>query len=108
MMKSRQLSGKVTPWSNDEVQAFLVIIGDCNIQRQLDGATRNEKVFADVADQMASQAFYRTTHDALKPCLQEVFPSAERKWVYGNETHNVRSRVELFRAGQIEPVEKGQ
>ncbi|XP_047240776.1 tumor necrosis factor a (TNF superfamily, member 2) isoform X2 [Girardinichthys multiradiatus] len=43
MMESGQLSGKVTPRSNDEVQAFLAIIGDCNIQRQLDGATRNEK-----------------------------------------------------------------
>ncbi|MEQ2272320.1 hypothetical protein XENORESO_018864 [Xenotaenia resolanae] len=39
--------------------------------------------------------------------LQEVFPSAEQKQVYGNATNNVQSRAELFQAGQIEPVEKG-
>ncbi|KAK5601475.1 hypothetical protein CRENBAI_025840 [Crenichthys baileyi] len=48
-----------------------------------------------------------TTLDALKPRLQEVFPSAEQKRVYGNATHNVRSCAELFWACQIEPVEKG-
>ncbi|MEQ2231301.1 hypothetical protein ILYODFUR_038103 [Ilyodon furcidens] len=31
--------------------------------------------------------------------LQEVFPSAEQKRVYGNATHNVQSRAELFQAG---------
>ncbi|MEQ2232879.1 hypothetical protein ILYODFUR_015997 [Ilyodon furcidens] len=94
MMESAQFSGKVTHWSNNEVQTFLAIKGDCSIQRQLDGTTRNEKVFADVADQMASM-----THAALKLRLQ-VFPSAGRKRVYGNATHNVQSRAELFRAGQ--------
>ncbi|MEQ2257549.1 hypothetical protein ILYODFUR_035840 [Ilyodon furcidens] len=34
------------------------------------------------------------THDALKLHLQEVFPSAGRKRVYGNATHNEQRRAE--------------
>ena len=34
---------KNTPWSNEEVQTFLCLVAEERIQRELDGATRNER-----------------------------------------------------------------
>ncbi len=36
-------------WSVEEVQMFLSLIAEERIQQELDGATRNEKVFQEVA-----------------------------------------------------------
>ncbi|KAK5619210.1 hypothetical protein CRENBAI_022207 [Crenichthys baileyi] len=103
-MESVLLSGKVTPWSNDEVQAFVAIIGDCSIQRQLDGATRNEKVFAVVADQMASQGFNRTSLLSAPPGGVHFSGAKVGLWKCNTQHAEPCGAV---RAGQIEPVEKG-
>ncbi|KAM3842824.1 SKA complex subunit 2 [Diretmus argenteus] len=41
---------KPTPWTNDEVQTFLCFVAEERIQRELDGATRNEKYQKSEAD----------------------------------------------------------
>ncbi|XP_071063207.1 uncharacterized protein [Pseudochaenichthys georgianus] len=51
---------KSTPWSTEEVTTFLHLIGDDKIQRELDGTTRNVKVFQDVSAQMSERGFSRT------------------------------------------------
>ncbi|XP_037830325.1 uncharacterized protein LOC119616816 [Kryptolebias marmoratus] len=71
-MESRQ---KCVAWSNDEVQVFLSIIGDCNIQRQLDRATCNEKVFVEVAERMAGAGYSRTS-----PQCQEKLKNLKRDY----------------------------
>ncbi|XP_076839555.1 uncharacterized protein LOC143484626 [Brachyhypopomus gauderio] len=48
---------KNVPWSNAEVQTFLQIIGDQKIQGELDGATRNVKVFSEVSALMATHGY---------------------------------------------------
>ncbi|KAL1250551.1 hypothetical protein QQF64_018347 [Cirrhinus molitorella] len=47
-------------WSVDEVQAFLSLIAEERIQRGLDGATRNENVFQEVAQLLAAHGYHRT------------------------------------------------
>uniref|UniRef100_A0A8C2H5W4 Myb/SANT-like DNA-binding domain-containing protein n=1 Tax=Cyprinus carpio TaxID=7962 RepID=A0A8C2H5W4_CYPCA len=47
-------------WSVDEVQTFLSLVAEERIQRELDGATRNEKVFQEVAQLLAAHGYHRT------------------------------------------------
>ena len=49
-----------TPWSVEEVQTFLCLVADEQIQRELDGATRNEKVYRQVAELLAAHGYHRT------------------------------------------------
>lgn len=49
-----------TSWSVTEVQTFLCVVAEDRIQKELDGATRNEKVFQEVAQLMAAQGFHRS------------------------------------------------
>ncbi|XP_077096747.1 zinc finger and SCAN domain-containing protein 29-like [Siphateles boraxobius] len=49
------------PWSTQEVQTFLGIIGEERVQRELDGMVRNEKVFQHVSERMAAEGFQRTS-----------------------------------------------
>ncbi|XP_070822727.1 zinc finger and SCAN domain-containing protein 29-like [Chaetodon trifascialis] len=51
---------KISPWSIYEVQTFLGLVADERIQRELDGATRNEKVYQEVAQLMATHGYHRT------------------------------------------------
>ena len=39
------MSRKTLAWANKEVETFLCILGEEDVQRELDGAVRNEKVF---------------------------------------------------------------
>ncbi len=47
-------------WSVEEVQTFLSLIAEERIQQELDGATRNEKVFQEVAKLLAAHGYRRT------------------------------------------------
>uniref|UniRef100_A0A1A7Z2Q0 Wu:fc32g12 n=1 Tax=Iconisemion striatum TaxID=60296 RepID=A0A1A7Z2Q0_9TELE len=51
---------KCNPWCNDEVQTFLCLVSNERIQRQLDGATRNERIFREISELMACHGFQRT------------------------------------------------
>ncbi|XP_035250058.1 zinc finger and SCAN domain-containing protein 29-like [Anguilla anguilla] len=51
---------KTTPWSVEEVQTFLGLVADERIQRELDGATRNEKVYQEVSELLAADGYQRT------------------------------------------------
>ncbi|KAK0149543.1 Zinc finger and SCAN domain-containing protein 29 [Merluccius polli] len=55
-------------WSTQEVQTFLGIIGDAQIQRELDGSVRNEKVFQSVSQRMASLGYQRTSDQCRIKC----------------------------------------
>uniref|UniRef100_A0A671SJG3 Myb/SANT-like DNA-binding domain-containing protein n=1 Tax=Sinocyclocheilus anshuiensis TaxID=1608454 RepID=A0A671SJG3_9TELE len=46
--------------TTSEVQTFLSLIAEERIQRELDGATRNEKVFQEVAQLLAAHGYHRT------------------------------------------------
>ncbi|XP_031169261.1 uncharacterized protein LOC116060041 isoform X4 [Sander lucioperca] len=48
------------PWTVNEVQTFLSIMGEEEIQRELDGAARNKTVFQLVSRRMAAHGFHRT------------------------------------------------
>jgi hypothetical protein len=43
------------------VETFLCILGEEEVQRELDGAVRNEKVFQLVSDRMVVFGFMKTT-----------------------------------------------
>ena len=49
-------------WSEEEVHALIAIWGEEEIQTQLDGATRNKKVFDKIARQLIELGFPRTGH----------------------------------------------
>ncbi|XP_041845683.1 zinc finger and SCAN domain-containing protein 20-like [Melanotaenia boesemani] len=48
-------------WSALELQTFLAIVGDSVIQKKLDGAVRNEKVYKEISQRMAAEGFERTS-----------------------------------------------
>ncbi|XP_037095644.1 zinc finger and SCAN domain-containing protein 20-like [Syngnathus acus] len=50
---------KIIPWSVSEVTQFLMLVADEKIQVELDG-TRNEKVYRELAQRMASFGYNRT------------------------------------------------
>uniref|UniRef100_A0A8C6SVU2 Myb/SANT-like DNA-binding domain-containing protein n=1 Tax=Neogobius melanostomus TaxID=47308 RepID=A0A8C6SVU2_9GOBI len=52
---------QVNPWSISEVQTFICVVGDEKIQRELDGATRNERIFQELAERMAEFGYTRTS-----------------------------------------------
>uniref|UniRef100_A0A3P9Q4J6 Myb/SANT-like DNA-binding domain-containing protein n=1 Tax=Poecilia reticulata TaxID=8081 RepID=A0A3P9Q4J6_POERE len=73
---------------NNKVQAFLVIIGDCSMQCQLDGTTRNEKVFVEVSERMAGAGSKRTSQQ----CREKL---KKLKSEYKNmKDHNGRSGLD--------------
>ncbi|XP_056126055.1 zinc finger protein with KRAB and SCAN domains 2-like [Rhinichthys klamathensis goyatoka] len=51
---------KNTPWSNEEVQTFLCLVAEERIQRELDGATRNEKVYQEISELLSTHGYNRT------------------------------------------------
>ncbi|KAL3067629.1 hypothetical protein OYC64_017370 [Pagothenia borchgrevinki] len=53
------MAKKSTPWSVEEVTTFLHYIAD-KIQRELDGTTRNIKVFQEVSTLMSTSGYSRT------------------------------------------------
>ncbi|XP_034074381.1 zinc finger and SCAN domain-containing protein 20-like [Gymnodraco acuticeps] len=54
------MAKKNIPWSIDEVATFLQLIADDTIQRELDGTTRNLKVFQEVSALLSERGFSRT------------------------------------------------
>ncbi|KAM9306748.1 uncharacterized protein KZ484_000138 [Pholidichthys leucotaenia] len=55
-------------WTNGEVRTFLSIVAEDRIQSELDGATRNEKIFREVSEHMAAQGYNRTA----KQCREKL------------------------------------
>ena len=49
-------------WSEEEVHALIAVWGEEEIQAQLDGATRNKKVFDKIAKQLTELGLARTGH----------------------------------------------
>ncbi|KAK0146562.1 Zinc finger protein with KRAB and SCAN domains 2 [Merluccius polli] len=77
------LQKKSTPWSVEEVQTFLSLVAEERIQRELDGTTRNEKIYQEIAQLMATHGYHRTLQqcrDKLKKmksvqCDLSILPS---------------------------------
>ncbi|XP_033973077.1 uncharacterized protein LOC117471977 [Trematomus bernacchii] len=68
------MAKKSTPWSVDEVTTFLHLIADDKIQRELDGTTRNLKVFQEVSALLSVRGYSRTfqqCRDKLKKLKSE-------------------------------------
>ncbi|KAL3043392.1 hypothetical protein OYC64_003288 [Pagothenia borchgrevinki] len=68
------MAKKSTPWSVDEVTTFLHLIADDKIQRELDGTTRNLKVFQEVSALLSVRGYARTfqqCRDKLKKLKSE-------------------------------------
>lgn len=59
---------KTNTWTTSEIQTFLGILGEDAIQQELDGAVRNEKVFAAVAERMAKEGFCRSSEQCRMKC----------------------------------------
>ena len=51
------MARKSTPWSVEEVTTFFHLIADDKIQRELDGTTRNLKVFQEVSALLSKADF---------------------------------------------------
>ncbi|XP_046902803.1 uncharacterized protein LOC124485312 isoform X2 [Hypomesus transpacificus] len=51
---------KTMPWSIGEVRTFLCLIADERIQRELEGATRNQKVYQEVSELLIVHGYQRT------------------------------------------------
>jgi len=69
-----EMATKSTPWSVDEVTTFLHLIADDKIQRELDGTTRNLKVFKEVSALLSVRGYSRTfqqCRDKLKKLKSE-------------------------------------
>ncbi|KAM9319061.1 zinc finger and SCAN domain-containing protein 32-like [Pholidichthys leucotaenia] len=87
MVEMALASQKSTLWSNEEVQTFLCIEADDGIQRKLDGAHRNERIFQEVAKQLSAHGYNWT----VKPCREKL---KKMKCDYrAVKDHNSRSGV---------------
>ena len=53
-------ASKSTQWSIAEVQTLLCLVAEDRIQKELDGATRNEKVYKEVAKLMEDHGYIRS------------------------------------------------
>ncbi|CAL8395456.1 unnamed protein product [Boreogadus saida] len=53
-------------WLNKEVETFLGILGEVDVQRELDGAVRNEKVFQLVSGRMAIAGYEKNTEQCRR------------------------------------------
>ncbi|XP_061570714.1 uncharacterized protein LOC133424242 isoform X2 [Cololabis saira] len=60
-------------WTDPEVQTFLAIIGERDVQTELDATTRNERVFRLVSERMAAQGFRRTVQQCRIKCKKLKF-----------------------------------
>ncbi|XP_061599252.1 zinc finger protein with KRAB and SCAN domains 2-like [Cololabis saira] len=59
---------KSVPWSNSEVETFLNLVAEDRIQKELDGATRNEKVYLQLSQLMSERGYNRT----LQQCRDKL------------------------------------
>ncbi|XP_019715246.1 zinc finger and SCAN domain-containing protein 20-like isoform X1 [Hippocampus comes] len=57
-----------TPWTFQEVQTFLGILAEEEVQRELVGAVRNRRVFQLVSQRMAAEGFQRTCGQCQMKC----------------------------------------
>ena len=48
-------------WTDEEVATLLSVWGDERIQEKLDGATRNKKVYAEIAQKLLETGGYHRT-----------------------------------------------
>ena len=62
------MAPKTLAWSNKEVETFLGILGEVDVQRELDGAVRNEKVFQLVSGRMAIAGYEKNTEQCRQKC----------------------------------------
>ncbi|XP_062404233.1 uncharacterized protein LOC134094642 isoform X2 [Sardina pilchardus] len=76
---------KVIPWSMSEVQTFLNVMAEGRIQKELAGATRNEKVFREIAQLMAGHGYHRTFQQCRDKLKKMKFDYRQAK------DHNNRS-----------------
>jgi len=77
---------KKTPWSNEEVQTFLCVVAEEKIQRELDGATRNEKVYKEVSERLSKLGYNRT----FRQC-REKLKKLRSNYRAVKDAHNGRS-----------------
>nr|XP_055053744.1 uncharacterized protein LOC129438858 isoform X2 [Misgurnus anguillicaudatus] len=61
----------VSWWSVDEIQTFLSLLTKERIQRELTGATRNERVFKEVAQLLVAHGYQRT-HNQCREKLKKL------------------------------------
>ncbi|XP_062295403.1 zinc finger and SCAN domain-containing protein 29-like isoform X1 [Scomber scombrus] len=62
------MESKSIPWSFDEVQTFLCVVAEERIQRELNGATRNARVYQEVAQLLAAHGYHRS----MKQCREKL------------------------------------
>lgn len=56
------------PWGNNELKTFLSLVAEDRIQNELDGATRNERVFKELSETLAKYGFQRSS----KQCREKL------------------------------------
>ncbi|KAG5831543.1 hypothetical protein ANANG_G00304800 [Anguilla anguilla] len=74
-----------TPWSIEEVQTFLSLVADERIQRELEGPTRNDKVYKELSELLAAQG-YRKTPQQCREKLKKL-----KSYYRSVKDHNGRS-----------------
>lgn len=74
IVEMESCKSQLTSWSNDEAQTFISILSDEHIQRQLDGATRNEQVYQEALEKLAAHSYSHT----YKQCRDNNFRNEVR------------------------------
>ncbi|XP_023133615.2 zinc finger and SCAN domain-containing protein 29-like [Amphiprion ocellaris] len=62
------MESKSVPWSNHEIQTFPSVVADQRIQTELDGATRNQKIYQENSERMAGFGRNRL----MKQCREKL------------------------------------
>ena len=79
------MSRKTLAWANKEVETFLSILGEEDVQRGLDRAVRNEKVFQLVSGRMAIAGYEKNTEQCRQKCKKL---RAEYRKVKDHDNHS--------------------
>ncbi|XP_029902354.1 zinc finger and SCAN domain-containing protein 20-like [Myripristis murdjan] len=62
------MASKPVAWTDEEVETLLCLVADDRVQRELDGATRNQRVYREVSERMAAHGYPRT----VKQCREKL------------------------------------
>ncbi|KAI3363517.1 hypothetical protein L3Q82_012117 [Scortum barcoo] len=85
--------------SNDELQTFLCLVAEERIQRELDGATRNEKVYREVSE-LASHGYNRTA----RQCREKLKLKSDYRTIKNHNGRSGSNRKEWTWFGQMDAI----
>lgn len=105
------MAAQKNPWGNAEVKTFLSLVAVDRIQSELDGATRNERVFKELSETLMKYGFQRSSkqcREKLKKLRSEYRSVKDQNGVSGTERGVWKWFTEMDAIYGEKPVSNGR